>query len=58
MRNKIYLPDKLSPPAAPSLGAAFFITTPQNVKVFIINQNKMHFFCIFFDILTSFSSLI
>ena len=51
------LPFKHFPPAAPSLGAAFFITTPQKVKIFIINQKKVHFFVIFFEILTSFSSL-
>jgi hypothetical protein len=30
-------------PRRPSLGAAFFITTPQKLKIFIINQKK----CIF-----------
>ena len=35
-----------------------FITTPQKVKIFIINQKKVHFFVKFFEILTSFSSLI
>ena len=45
------------PRAAPSLGAAFFITTPQKLKIFI-KMKKMQFFVIFFDILTSFSSLV
>ena len=57
MRNKIYLPDKLSPQQHPHSVLLFFITTPQKVKIFIINQKKVHFFVNFFEILTSFSSL-
>ena len=50
------LPFKHFPPSSTLTRCCFFITTPQKVKILIINQKKVHFFVKFFEILTGFSS--